>query len=179
MARPLKHYEHQLQSFQTATWLKRNHTQKITQSNSWSFLIHKTQLNLFPDMTFHRIPTRAILGKFIFRNNNISTKCKNTNVTCLQFGTIWNKVLKNENLWKKTFLKNWSCPIGPIIKYKNNWEGTLILVKVAGWSAASLELTLLPKWCKLWRIQDKTHFQVVLLCFSSFLTTRIFPNIKF
>ena len=52
-----------------------------------------------------------------------------------------------------------------IAKYKNTYGDTLILVKVAEWSAASLKLTLLPKRCKLSQIQDKVHFQVVLVCF--------------
>ena len=53
--------------------------------------------------------------------------------------------------------------ICPIIKHKNIWRGTLILVKVAGWSAASLKLTLQHK---LSQIQNKAHSGVVLVCFS-------------
>ena len=52
-----------------------------------------------------------------------------------------------------------------IIKHKNTCAGTLIFVKFPGWSASSLKLTFLPK-CTLPQIQNKTHFQVDLVCFS-------------
>ena len=81
------------------------------------------------------------------------------------------------DLWKKTFKKFEIVPC-PITKHKNTCAGTLILVKVAGWSAVCLKLALLPKWCKLWQIQNKTNFHVILLCFSRLLKTRIFTKLE-
>ena len=114
---------------------------KIIQSN-WSIAFWSIikQQNLFPDITFHRIMTRTILRKFISR------KCKRAHMWCaLQFGTI--------------------CPI---IKHKNTYGDTLNLVKITGWSAASLKLTLLPKWCKLSQIQNKAYFRLFWLVFIKF-----------
>ena len=47
---------------------------------------------------------------------------------------------------KKTYVVTFAIgTICSIIKHKSTCEGTSILVKVAGWSAASLKLTLLQK----------------------------------
>ena len=67
-------------SFQTAKWLKKYHVhvisyheisstlRNIMQSNgSIAFLF---QIDLFQDMTFHRMITRAIVGKSISRESN-------------------------------------------------------------------------------------------------------------
>ena len=53
-----------------------------------------------------------------------------------------------------------------IIKHKSIRGGTLILVKTAGWSAASLKLTLFLKLYKLSQIQTKAYFQVALIYFT-------------
>ena len=75
-------------------------------------------------MTFHRM-TRTILRENTFPEN-LMTKfpeiAKKHICNVLQFGTIWS-----------------------IIKHKSNCVGTLILVKVAGWSAAFLKLTILTQ----------------------------------
>ena len=109
------------------------------QSNlSIAFLPNTQQLNLFPDMIFYRIMTRAILGKFISRKSNdkLSWKCKKAYMWCvLQLGTI--------------------CLI---IYHKNT------LVKVAAWSAVSSKQRFLPKWWKLFQIHKKYISR--LFCFS-------------
>ena len=109
-------------------------------------MIHK-QLTFCPDMIFHRIMTRAVLGKFISRKSNdkVFWKCKRKHI-CGVFCNLGLSVL----LWN----------------IKNTCRSTLILVNVTGRSTASLKLIILLKWCKLSQIQNKTYFQVVLVCFS-------------
>ena len=116
------------------------------QSN-WSMAFYSTtqQINFFPDVNFYRIVTKTILRKFISRKSNdkVSWKCKKSHMWCvLQFGNI--------------------CLF---IKHKSIWGGTLILVKVAEWSAAFLELTLLPKWYKCPKSKTRYIFRLIQFVF--------------
>ena len=142
-----KYQEYQFWSFQIAAWSKRNFNWKnhaILLFNS--FLIHNSTTKPFPDMISHRIATRTILWKFISIRSltKVSLKAKKAHMWCvLQFEII--------------------CLV---IRHKYTCGRTLILVKVERWPAASINLTLHTKWCKLSQIQNKEHFWVVLSCFS-------------
>ena len=103
------------------------------------------QLNLYPIMTFYRIMPRTILEKLISRKSDdkVSWKCKKVYMWyVMQFRTILS-----------------------IIKHKKICRDTLISVYLVGKSGTSLKLTLFTNSCKLFKIQNKAYFYVVLVCF--------------
>ena len=75
------------------------------------------QLNLFLDMIFRRTITRTILGKFNSRKSFNKVLRKKSTCFILQFETI--------------------CLV---IRHKNTCGGKLILVKVASWSTALINV---------------------------------------
>ena len=96
-------------------------------------------------MIFNRMMTRTILKKVFSRKSNdkVYLNTKNTNM----YFNMW-------YMWG--IFRFWTC------------GDPLVLLKVTGWSAASLKLTFHPKLCKLSKIQIKVHFQVVWFVFLKF-----------